>query len=99
MLSPTIAALSKYADDYTGDTVAMDMIGDAVLIENLGSMGLGLPLGDEISGQTEVPFSLSGLIPLINLYGPEPGAQHKFTLKVTDEKGNSFEKLLIFVSI
>lgn len=99
VLSPTIAALSKYADDYTGGTVTMDMIGDAVLIENLGSMGLGLPLGDEISGQTEVPFSLSGLIPLINLYGPEPGAQHKFTLKVTDENGNSFEKLLIFVSI
>lgn len=99
VLSPTIAALSKYADEYTGGTVTMDMIGDDVLIENLAGMDLGLPLGDEISGQTEVPFSLSGLLPLINLYDPEPGAQHKFTLKVTDEEGAAFEKLLIFVSI
>jgi hypothetical protein len=62
-------------------------------------MDLGLPLGDELSGQTEVPFSLSGLLPLISLYAPEPGAQHKFTLKVTDEGGLTFEKQLIFVSI
>lgn len=99
VLSPTIAALSQYADTYSEGPVTMDMINDPVLVDNLGSMELGLPLGDDILGQTEVPFSLSGLIPMISLYQPEPGAQHKFTLKVTDESGSTFEKLLIFVSI
>lgn len=100
VLSPTIAALCSYADSYEDGTPAvMDMIDDAVLLENLGSMGLGLPLGDEIRGKETVPFSLSGLIPLINIYAPEAGAQHKFTLKVTDEEGGVLEQLLIFVSL
>jgi hypothetical protein len=77
----------------------MDMIGDEVLLENLGGMDLGLPLGEEILGNDVVPFSLSGLIPLIDMYQPEAGAQHKFTLKVTDEEGGVLEQLLIFVSI
>lgn len=99
VLSPTIAALCSYADDYTGGPAEMNMISDEILIENLAAMDLGLPLGEEILGQTSVPFSLSGLIPLIDIYGPESGAEHKFTLKVTDENGDSFEKLLIFVTI
>ncbi len=99
VLSPTIAALCSYADDYEGGEAVMNLLGDDVLIENLANMGLGLPLGDEIEGKTEVPFSLSGLIPLIDIYQPEAGAQHKFTLKVTDEADNTYEKLLIFVSI
>ena len=77
----------------------MDMIGDATLLENLAGMNLGLPLGEDILGKETVPFSLSGLIPLIDIYQPESGAQHKFTLKVTDEEGNVLEKLLVFVSI
>lgn len=100
VLSPTIAALCSYADDYVDGTPAtMDMISDEVLLENLSAMDLGLPLGDEISGATTVPFSLSGLIPLIDIYQPEAGAQHKFTLKVEDENGEILEKLLVFVSI
>ena len=77
----------------------MDMIGDQTLLENLGGMGLGLPLGEEILGKDVVPFSLSGLIPLISIYSPEPGAEHKFTLKVTDEEGGVLEQLVVFVSI
>jgi hypothetical protein len=77
----------------------MDLIGDATLVENLGGMGLGLPLGDEILGKTEVPFSLSALIPMINLYQPAPGTEHKFTLQVTDEENNTLEQLIIFVTI
>ena len=98
-LSPTIAALCSYADTYTSGPSTMDLIGDATLVENLGGMGLGLPLGDEILGKDQVPFSLSALIPMINLYQPAPGTQHKFTLKVTDEAGNSLEQLIIFVTI
>lgn len=99
VLSPTIAALCSYADDYAEGPATMDMIGDEVLLENLSGMGLGLPLGDEILGKETVPFSLSGLIPLINIYGPESGAQHKFTLKVTDEEGGILEQQLIFISL
>lgn len=99
VLSPTIAALCSYSDSYESGPATMDMIGDATLLENLGGMGLGLPLGDEILGNDVVPFSLSGLIPLIDIYQPEAGAQHKFTLKVTDEEGASLEQLVIFVSI
>ena len=99
VLSPTIAALCSYADSYESGPAAMDMIGDQTLLENLGGMGLGLPLGDEILGKDVVPFSLSGLIPLISIYSPEPGAEHKFTLKVTDEEGGVLEQLVVFVSI
>lgn len=100
VLSITIAQMSSYSDDYVdGDPAPMDLIGDEKLITTLAGMGLGLPLGDDILGKESVPFSLSGLVPLINVYGPEPGAQHKFTLKVTDEEGNSLEKLVVFVTI
>ena len=98
-LSPTIAALCSYADDYSEGPAEMDLIGDATLVENLGGMGLGLPLGDEILGNDEVPFSLSALIPMINLYQPAPGTEHKFTLQVTDEENNTLEQLIIFVTI
>lgn len=98
-LSPTIAALCSYADTYEDGPAEMDLIGDATLVENLAGMGLGLPLADEISGQTTVPFSLSGLVPLIDVYQPESGTEHKFTLKVTDEKGQSLEQLVVFVTI
>jgi hypothetical protein len=99
VLSPTIAALCSYADSYESGPATMDMISDATLLENLGGMGLGLPLGSEILGKDVVPFSLSGLIPLISIYSPEPGAEHKFTLKVTDEEGGVLEQLVVFVSI
>ena len=98
-LSSTIAALCSYADSYTSGPAEMDLIGDATLVENLGGMGLGLPLGDEILGHDEVPFSLSALIPMINLYQPATGTEHRFTLQVTDEKDNTLEQLIIFVTI
>lgn len=101
-LNPTIAALTSYEDtyDYEGNPPAeMDMINDATLIENLGGMNLGLPLGDEISGKTSVPFPLSGLLPLIEVYNPASGTQHKFTLMVTDTKNQQLRQQLIFVTL
>ena len=41
-------------------------------------------------------FSLSQLVPLIMVYSPESGSQHTFTLKVTDNKGQSLEKPVVF---
>ena len=100
VLSETIAQLSS-SPDYTyapGHPFFMDMIYDDTLCENLGGMGLGLPLKDDLLGQTHVSFSLSGLIPLALMYQPTPLSEHYFTLKLTDEAGNVLEKLITFVA-
>lgn len=99
-LSETIAALSS-TPDYTyapGHPFDMDMIYDDTLTENLAGMGLGIPVKDDLLGQTEVLFSLSNLIPLVLMYEPTPLSEHYFTLKVTDEDGNVLEKLITFVA-
>ena len=74
------------------------MIGDDTLIETLGGMELGLPLGSDIVGKTSVPFPLSGLLPLIDMYGPESGTKHKFTLNVTDSKDQVLSQQVVFVT-
>lgn len=99
-LSETIAAL-KGDDSYAyaaGNPFVMDLIDDQDMIDALADMGLGLPLGDELKGQTEVLFSLSSLIPMIAMYPADPGTEHYFTLMLSDEKGQSLEKKLTFVS-
>ena len=100
VLSETIAQLSSTPDhEYqAGHPFWMDMIFDDTLCENLGGMGLGLPLKDDLLGQTHVLFSLSGLMPLALMYGPASGSYHYFNLKVTDEAGNSLEKMITFVA-
>ena len=100
VLSETLAALSSTPDyEYApGHPFWMDMIYDDTLVENLGGMGLGLPLKDDLLGQTHVLFSLSGLMPLALMYQPESGSYHYFNLKVTDEAGNTLEKMITFVA-
>lgn len=100
VLSETLAQLSS-TPDYTysaGHPFWMDMIYDDTLCENLGAMGLGIPLKNDLLGQTHVTFSLSGLIPLALMYQPTPGSYHYFNLKLTDEKGNALEKMITFVA-
>ena len=72
----------------------MDLIYDETFIENFGSL---LPTGDKLLGQTSVDFSLSSLVPLIGGLGAEPGSEHIFTLKVTDEYGQPLVEPLTFV--
>ena len=100
VLSETIAQLSSTPDYeyHAGQPFWMDMIFDDTLCENLGGMGLGLPLKDDLLGQTHVLFSLSGLMPLALMYNPESGSYHYFNLKVTDEDGNLLEKMITFVA-
>ena len=100
VLSETIAQLSSTPDyEYSpGHPFWMDMIYDDTLCENLGGMGLGLPLKDDLLGQTSVNFSLSGLIPLALMYQPASGTNHYFNLKVTDEEGNLLEQMITFVA-
>ncbi len=99
VLTPTIAALTEAGEDgIVGGVATMDMINDATLIENLGST---LPMGEEVNGKTSVNFSLSGLVPMINMYAGDitPGDRHTFTLKVTDAEGQVLEQPVTFVSV
>lgn len=98
VLSPTIAALCANTVLPENGIATMDMLNDTVLIENLNGMGLGIPTGDSLKDKTEVDFSLSKLVPMINVYSPEPGSVHAFTLEITDAKGQKFSKTLNFVS-
>lgn len=71
----------------------MDLINDEKMIDALGKM---IPAGDQLKDQTHVDFSLSQLVPLINVYSPASGSQHTFTLKVTDNKNQRLEKAVVF---
>ena len=77
----------------TGDGLTMDLVNNA----GLSSLNdLGIPTGDSVKGQTTVPFSLSSLLPMILLYNPEVNSYHTFTLKVTDEAGQTLTQALQF---
>ena len=94
VLGETIAALAGASYTYSPSTpFRMDLINDTALITALGAM---IPTGDALENQTHVDFSLSKLVPLINVYHPTSGSQHTFTLKVTDNKGQSLEKPVVF---
>ena len=71
----------------------MDLINDEKMIDALGKM---IPAGDQLKDKTHVDFSLSKLVPLINVYSPVSGSQHTFTLKVTDNKNQRLEKAVVF---
>ena len=99
VLSPTISELAgdAYKMDKDGITT-MDLINDPVLYGNLSKT---IPMGDKVSGQTEVPFNLSGLVPMINMYVADitPGDQHTFTLYVKDQKDQELTQAVTFVSV
>lgn len=77
----------------TGDGLTMDLVNNAAL-SSLND--LGIPTGDSVNGKPTVPFSLSSLLPMILLYNPEVNSYHTFTLKVTDEAGQTLTQALQF---
>lgn len=77
----------------TGDGLTMDLVNNAAL-SSLND--LGIPTGDSVKGKETVPFSLSSLLPMILLYNPEVNSYHTFTLKVTDEAGQTLTQALQF---
>lgn len=54
---------------------------------------LGLPYGDAVTGQTDIDFDISGFTGLLTGF---PGT-HQFTLKVTDNKGNTASAILALI--
>ena len=77
----------------TGDGLTMDLVNNAAL-SSLND--LGIPTGDSVKGKETVPFTLSSLLPMILLYNPEVNSYHTFTLKVTDESGQTLTQALQF---
>lgn len=77
----------------TGDGLTMDLVNNAAL-SSLND--LGIPTGDSVKGRDTVPFKLSSLLPMILLYNPEVNSYHTFTLKVTDEAGQTLTQALQF---
>ena len=77
----------------TGDGLTMDLVNNAAL-SSLNE--LGIPTGDSVKGKETVSFSLSSLLPMILLYNPEVNSYHTFTLKVTDESGQTLTQALQF---
>ncbi len=82
-----------YIDSAKG-IVTLDLIEDATCIKNMSQ--LGIPTGDELKGATEKDFALSQLVPLIAALNPTPDSDHIFTLKLSDEEGQTLEKALTF---
>ena len=77
----------------TGDGLTMDLVNNA----SLSSLNdLGIPTGDSVKGRDTVPFKLSSLLPMILLYNPEVNSYHTFTLRVTDESGQTLTQALQF---
>ena len=77
----------------TGDGLTMDLVNNAAL-SSLND--LGIPTGASVKGKETVPFKLSSLLPMILLYNPEVNSYHTFTLKVTDESGQTLTQALQF---
>ena len=108
VLSKTIDALVGEAYKMNSEGVTtMDMINDPVLYGNLGKPDeetgapSAIPMGDRVKDQTEVPFSLSSLVPMINMYVSDikPGDQHTFTLYLKDHKDQELTQAVTFVSV
>ncbi len=77
----------------TGDGLTMDLVNNASL-SSLNDMDI--PTGDNVKGRDTVPFDLSSLLPMILLYNPDVNSYHTFTLKVTDEAGQTLTQALQF---
>lgn len=108
VLSQTISSMVSAENAMNADGITtMDMINDDVLYGNLGKPDeetgepSAIPMGDRIIDQTEVPFSLSSLVPMINMYlaSINEGDEHIFTLYVKDGKGQELTKAVTFVSV
>ena len=70
-----------------------DLANPGALAEALAS--LGFPVGDAVSGKTELPFDITDFMPMLAMF---PG-QHDFELTVVDAADLSTTKTLKFQSI
>lgn len=79
--------------DNENKIVTLDLIEDEKVVKEFTMF----PTGDKVEGKTEVPFSLSTLVPMINTFSPEPGSHHVFTLELEDEARNTLTQAVSFI--
>lgn len=71
------------------DTAEYPELGDALA-------SIGLKVKDDVLGKTDVPFDITGLVPLLS--GPDFSGTHTFSITVVDAAGNKVSKSIVFKS-
>ncbi len=94
--SPTegfMSAVQEMATYMDGDVAVLDLFdeGSASVLA-----GLGLVTGEALRNQTDVDFSIGGLLPMMTGFGPELNSVHTFIMEVTDTQGNVLTQDLKF---
>lgn len=70
--------------------LTFDLANPGAAGDNLAS--IGLPVGDDVIGKTDIEFNVTELVPLLGAF---PG-NHEFVLDVVDSKGNKSKLVLKF---
>ncbi len=97
VLAPFIAIMAGGLE-VNNNTVVMDLIHNDTLYASLHADLPGLPMKDQLENKTEVPLSMTDLVPMINIPGPSVGDVHVFNIRIEDNNGELFEKSLRIVS-
>ena len=66
------------------------LVNDSQYFESL--KGLGFPVGEEVSGKTELQLSITNFLSVLNMLG---AGEHDFEMSVTDAEGNTTTKTVM----
>lgn len=66
------------------------LVNDSQYFDSL--KGLGFPVGDEVSGKTELNLSITTFLGILNSFG---AGEHSFEMTVTDTRGNATTKTVM----
>ena len=66
------------------------LVNDSQYFDSL--KGLGFPVGDEVSGKTELNLSITTFLGILNSFG---AGEHSFEMTVTDTRGNTTTKTVM----
>ncbi len=105
IINVTSETLAQYIKVFAGEaplvgnTVTMDLINNDDIYNNLGELLSGLPMKDAAKGKTEVPMSMTDMVPMILLASDTPGDRHVFNIVIVDEAENRYEKNLTIVMV
>lgn len=88
------AALTNEILAAVGLSTSIDLV-TIELTEDQASVIAGIPFGEKIKDATSLKFDISKLVPMIMIL-PNAAGNHTFSITVTDNKGKSAKKDLVF---
>ena len=88
------AALTNEMLAVVGLSTSVDLV-TVELTEDQASIIAGIPFGEKIKDATSLKFDISKLVPMIMIL-PNAAGNHTFSITVTDNKGKSAKKDLVF---